>query len=90
MNHAVIRMIVKTICITGIWKMIVYLSDVKDIWKEALIAILVIFPSSLLSAQVYVWTAGFCNYVICIFLELLALGCLKRSKIAKKYILKCC
>lgn len=83
-NHAVIRMIVKTICITGIWKMIVYLSDVKDIWKEALIAILVIFPSSLLSAQVYVWTAGFCNYVICIFLELLALGCLKKIEDCKE------
>ena len=78
------RMIVKTICITGIWKLIVYLSDVKDIWKEALIAILVIFPSSLLSAQVYVWTAGFCNYVICIFLELLALGCLKKIEDCKK------
>ena len=77
-NNKMLRVMVKTICIVGIWVNLVYLCELEEGWKKGILAILVIFPTNLLSAQVYVWTAGFCNYVLCVFLELTALSCLKK------------
>lgn len=77
-NNKMLRVVVKTICIVGIWINLFYLCELEENWKKGILAILVIFPTNLLSAQVYVWTAGFCNYVVCVFLELTALSCLKK------------
>lgn len=77
-NNKILRVMVKTICIVGIWINLVYLCELEESWKKGILAVLVIFPTNLLSAQVYVWTAGFCNYVLCVFLELTALSCLKK------------
>lgn len=87
-NNRMLRTLIKTICVVGIWMSLIYLCNVKEIWKKSILAILVLFPSNLLAAQVYVWTAGFCNYVVCVCLELTAISCLKKANETKNIYVK--
>ena len=69
---------------TAIYGELIYLLDLKNELQIAFAGILMLLPSVKMYAQVYVWTAGFQNYIVPIFLYLTAILCWKKGKEAKK------
>lgn len=79
-----LRTLSKAVIMTAIYGELIYLLDLKNELQIALAGILMLFPSAKMYAQVYVWTAGFQNYIVPIFLYLTAFICWKRCKEIKE------
>lgn len=79
-----LRALSKAVIMTAIYGELIYLLDLKNELQIALAGILMLLPSVKMYAQVYVWTAGFQNYIVPIFLYLTAILCWKKCKEAKE------
>lgn len=79
-----LRALSKAVIMTAIYGELIYLLDLKNELQIAFAGILMLLPSVKMYAQVYVWTAGFQNYIVPIFLYLTAILCWKKCKEAKE------
>lgn len=70
-RHELLRIFVKSFCLTGVYYLLLKLLKVKQTWLVILTAFLLSFPGTKMFAQIYVWTSGFANYLTPIFLFLL-------------------
>lgn len=85
-----LRALSKAVIMTAIYGELIYLLDLKNELQIAFAGILMLLPSVKMYAQVYVWTAGFQNYIVPIFLYLTAILCWKNVKKQKKTEEKFC
>lgn len=67
-----LRIIWTSICLTGIYILLINYTKVTKKSVMVLLGGLLLFPSVKMYAQVYVWSAGFQNYVVPLFLFLFA------------------
>lgn len=79
-----LRALSKAVIMTAIYGELIYLLDLKNELQIAFAGILMLLLSVKMYAQVYVWTAGFQNYIVPIFLYLTAILCWKKCKEAKE------
>ncbi|MCI9662309.1 MAG: hypothetical protein HFI46_00325 [Lachnospiraceae bacterium] len=76
-RHPLIRILFKSVCMFALYWSFAKLLDLRAVWLHALAAIFAVYPAAGLFAQVYVWTAGFMNYLPPVVLMLLSLLLLK-------------
>ena len=79
-----LRALSKAVIMAAICGELIYLLGLKNELQIALAGILMLLPSVKMYAQVYVWTAGFQNYIVPIFLYLTAILCWKKCKEVKE------
>lgn len=87
-RHELLRIFVKSFCLTGVYYLLLKLLKVKQTWLVILTAFLLSFPGTKMFAQIYVWTVAFADYLTPIFLFLLCsyLLCNYHNKEEKKKI----
>lgn len=85
-RHELLRIFVKSFCLTGVYYLLLKLLSAKQTWLVILTAFLLSFPGTKMFAQIYVWTAGFANYFTPLFLFLLCsyLLCNYHNKVGEK------
>lgn len=83
-----LRALSKAVIMTAVYGELIYLLDLKNELQIALAGILMLLPSAKMYAQVYVWTAGFQNYIVPIFLYLTAFTCWKKCREVKENVRK--
>lgn len=76
-RYPLIRILFKSACMYTLYWSFIKLLDLRQLWAHALAAVFAIYPTAELYAQVYVWTAGFMNYLPPVVLMLLSLLLLK-------------
>ncbi|MFI3213931.1 MAG: DUF6056 family protein [Eubacteriales bacterium] len=78
LKNPMYNVLFKAACAFGIIKCMEELLGIKEIYLSLLVYILILFPSNTMYAQVFVWSAGFHNYMTPILLVLCSLVLLKK------------